>query len=563
MRKLKRTLTTVLSLMLVLTLLGACTQPGGSATTNAGSSATTAKPAATTKAAGTPPPEVSKDPEFVYSMGQPVTDKDLTISILTHTGWGSTFAVPNNDVPVYAAIQERLGVNIEWKILENATYAEQFNARLMAKDLADLVVPLTRATVPKMVADGYCVSYEDLDFENNAPYASYLIASDPDYATILDTFRQYFPDGRLYGFGSTIVTRYLFGNILVNNFWLDKLGMSEPATVDEFLEMLRAFRDNDPNGNGLNDEIPLAYGSDFYHGLAYGNVFSLDFNVPWSLDGNGKIINENVTDKYRDFIEFRKKLYDEGLIDKEERTADANYELVAQDKVGAFVHLATFSATLSGYSPYADEGITFPVFREIIPLNNIYTNTPVKYSRLNGGSPHEGLYIMTGAAEPEVCLRIADWLWASDESLELVNYGVEGVSFEVGADGSNRLIQPADYSGSVPYLTHIGGTQWPMAGRQVEAIWRQTNRDWIVERADMIKPYYADLLAPFVFTPEQAAENSRIQTDVNTFVAEWTSNFITGRTPLSQWDAYLEGLNKIGLPELTRVHQENYDARNK
>ena len=41
---------------------------------------------------------------------------------------------------------------------------------------------------------------------------------------------------------------------------LDHLGLDMPTTTDEFVEVLRAFKDNDANGNGNpNDEIPLAF----------------------------------------------------------------------------------------------------------------------------------------------------------------------------------------------------------------------------------------------------------------------------------------------------------------
>ena len=39
--------------------------------------------------------------------------------------------------------------------------------------------------------------------------------------------------------------------------WLRKLGLKEPKTVEELYEVLIAFRDKDPNGNGKKDEIPV------------------------------------------------------------------------------------------------------------------------------------------------------------------------------------------------------------------------------------------------------------------------------------------------------------------
>lgn len=48
-------------------------------------------------------------------------------------------------------------------------------------------------------------------------------------------------------------------HMLINRVWLDKVGMSTPQTWDELLDVLRAFRDRDPNGNGKHDEIPMLF----------------------------------------------------------------------------------------------------------------------------------------------------------------------------------------------------------------------------------------------------------------------------------------------------------------
>ena len=54
----------------------------------------------------------------------------------------------------------------------------------------------------------------------------------------------YLPDGK-YG-------RAWF----IRQDWLDALGLEQPQNVDELYDVLVAFRDQDPNGNGVKDEIP-------------------------------------------------------------------------------------------------------------------------------------------------------------------------------------------------------------------------------------------------------------------------------------------------------------------
>ena len=54
--------------------------------------------------------------------------------------------------------------------------------------------------------------------------------------------------------------------MFINKAWIDKLGLSMPTTTDELKAVLKAFHDQDPNGNGVQDEIGV-YG---YQAGGYG-----------------------------------------------------------------------------------------------------------------------------------------------------------------------------------------------------------------------------------------------------------------------------------------------------
>ena len=66
-------------------------------------------------------------------------------------------------------------------------------------------------------------------------------------------------DGHIYTipFINTSATGKMGFKQWINTKWLETLGMEIPTTVEEFKEVLIAFRDEDPNGNGEKDEIPL------------------------------------------------------------------------------------------------------------------------------------------------------------------------------------------------------------------------------------------------------------------------------------------------------------------
>ena len=67
------------------------------------------------------------------------------------------------------------------------------------------------------------------------------------------------PDGHVYTFVSTGLAPFIGLNRLgcINQDWLDAVDMDIPTSLDELTEVLKAFKTQDPNGNGEQDEIPL------------------------------------------------------------------------------------------------------------------------------------------------------------------------------------------------------------------------------------------------------------------------------------------------------------------
>ncbi len=113
-------------------------------------------------------------------------------------------------------------------------------------------------------------------------------------------------DGHIYfmfGFTYHMITRY--SQILwMNQEWLDALGLAQPATTDELYEVLIAFRDNDPNGNGVRDEIPLAGTEASYSKQPYDNITNaFVYNDPKNSRlyvEDGRVLFAPVTDAWRD-----------------------------------------------------------------------------------------------------------------------------------------------------------------------------------------------------------------------------------------------------------------------
>ncbi|WP_165452525.1 extracellular solute-binding protein [Paenibacillus thalictri] len=100
---------------------------------------------------------------------------------------------------------------------------------------------------------------------------------------------------------------------IIRKDWLDNVGLSEPKTVDEFYNMLKAFKEKDPDKNGVND----TYGMMIYENSIPTEIFAW-FGAPnnWKVDDSGNFVKDVETKEYREGLRFVRKLYNEDLINK-------------------------------------------------------------------------------------------------------------------------------------------------------------------------------------------------------------------------------------------------------
>lgn len=150
------------------------------------------------------------------------------------------------------------------------------------------------------------------------------------------------PDGHIYTIADTpkYVNDMVVANALfIRQDWLDTLGLEQPETIEDWYEVLTAFKNEDPNGNGIQDEIPLS-GIDLASGLFSYLLSAYDLPAgvgPWWYDENGEVFCVYTTEEYKNFVTEMNRWYAEGLIDMELTRDEANFQaLCATNTVGAF-----------------------------------------------------------------------------------------------------------------------------------------------------------------------------------------------------------------------------------
>ena len=230
-------------------------------------------------------------------------------------------------------------------------------------------------------------------------YASYGDNSPLNYATF---------DGRIMGIPKTQLSDAQ-DFLWLRQDWLDALGLEAPHTTDEIAEVLKAFIEKDPDGNGADDTVGLVALSTLYGGypnnhFAIDNFFTAFGAYPsvW-IEKDGKAVYGSVQPEMKDGIALLRDWYAAGLIDKEftTRTNDDIVALIASGKCGAYVG--------PWWSPFS-QGQTSSYQTNDAVWTNV--TAPVgPDGKINGinTKPYAGFVVVRkGYEHPEVAMKIVN-----------------------------------------------------------------------------------------------------------------------------------------------------------
>lgn len=117
----------------------------------------------------------------------------------------------------------------------------------------------------------------------------------------------------------------------VRQDWLDKLELGQPTTMDELYEVIKAFKEKDPDGNGANDTIGMMLNNDYLNSPGTSSAMGL-FNgfgaypQAWVDDGAGGLVYGSTLPEIKDALVFMAKLYAEGLLEPDFSVRDGMKE---------------------------------------------------------------------------------------------------------------------------------------------------------------------------------------------------------------------------------------------
>lgn len=265
-------------------------------------------------------------------------EETVTFRMGVHRWTNAPEGMTIEDNPFVDYVSDKLNVELEvlWEV-DPGGFEDKISLAMVSGDLPDAFMVTEQILLSLVEADLITDLTEHYD-KLVSPYIKDIHASYGD--RLLDTVMF---DGRMMAIPGT----NLGGAqqmLWIRMDWLDKLGLEAPETLDEVLEIARAFVQDDPDGNGVDDtvgftiepKVAMRYNS--LHGL--DPVFAAFGAFPrlWIRDEAGNIVYGTITQETKEALGFVRQMYQDGLIDKEFVTRvgsgdDAN-SVIAGGKAG-------------------------------------------------------------------------------------------------------------------------------------------------------------------------------------------------------------------------------------
>lgn len=547
--------TTLVAAMTITSLVGC----GSSETASTTSAATTAAAATTQSSGGEAKTESAEPAEFSYPME--------AADPMTYWVCQQVMITPNfsnfGDTPLAAELSRVTGIDMEYLQPPIGQETEQFSLLLADGNLPDIIEYNWLNTYPggpqKAIDDGVIIPLNDV-FEQYCPNIMAYLEANPDIDRMIKT-----DDGTYYCFPfvrGDLGLCYTTGPMLRSD-WLEEVGMDIPETMDDWHEVLTAFKDE------MGSTAPLTFQSDagFWDMFSFGYAYNLQRGLFIGDDGT---VHYGASEaSYKDFLTTMAQWYAEGLIDQD--MATANFEQVSS-KMTSGVSGASFGFAGSRMGAWLTTAQ---------PTNPEYDLVPTPFPTVEEGATREYGYvdqlykgvasgaITTSCTDIERAARFLDYGY-SEEGHILYNFGVEGVSFEWidGYPTYTDLIMnnPDGWPVSQAMAAHIRGNyngpfvqdlryveQYYTSQGQIDSIevWGDSNGA-------------AHIMPPLTPTSEENSEYATIMNEVNTYRDEMTLKYILGTESLDTFDQYIANLEKMGLSralEIQNAALDRYNAR--
>ena len=354
-------------------------------------------------------------------------------------------------------------------------------------------------------------------------------------------------DGHVYSFYEINRADFDSTPLWINQKWISNLGLSMPTDAESLYQVLKAFKEQDANGNGdPNDEIPLTANADITTNLLLPYFVNEYSNSDYTgVDEDGNLYYVYTSEDYKTFVSYLTKLYSEGLLDSACYTQ-------SHDQQGAIGCSGEIFGAFFDASPYLTVGKDVDSDYVILPSFE-------GYERIKTTGLVSGTMVITDVCEhPEVVVAWADQLYTEEGGI-LAWMGVEGLNYEFNEDGSYDYTQ-GENEGTVPGIMQ-GYINHPSIQPEAyfELMSNEEDLHCHTEKAKVLETC-ADPRPAVSYSSTDSKRIATLKSELHDYARQYQAEVVTGKKDLdSTWDEYVANMNAMGAEELQSIYVNAYN----
>ncbi|MDR2657340.1 MAG: extracellular solute-binding protein [Oscillospiraceae bacterium] len=461
-----------------------------------------------------------------------------------------------NEMPYYNdlefGITAQSGVHADFNQVKGADWTTKANLMLASGEYPDVIMHGGINLEMYGVDQGILLPLDEY-IKQYMPNYQALLDADPDLAQTLRS-----SDGKMYQIGWLIPQNInTDSHLFINKAWLDNLGLAVPTTIEEYEAALRAFKEQDANGNGdPNDEIPLG---GTYKSMVDGIVHLFSF---WGVPFNERYVNINddmkvssplLNENLRAALETVSRWYGEGLIDIEAVAQDTNaFEAkINAEQYGSFwrwrmTAMGTAEEISAKYvclNPFSVNGVTpqLPRYLEI---------------------PSFGAAITAGCEDIEAACK---WLDAQLQWDNMIN-GYNGMYEEFWKyeeDGKVTILPMSDGTRTVPGQSSMyymdGASYFARVNMPSHRIEKTTYCEAYEAIGAVEKNSWHTLTKLITPNVEESETIELLYAEIQKYADEAITGFIVKGVTDATWETYTKTLGSLRIDEYISMYQQAYD----
>jgi putative aldouronate transport system substrate-binding protein len=511
------------------------------------------------------PPSNAQTPADGTSGGTASPDGAKTVKYTAVIAKGNALTKDVKQMVWLKELQDKHGIEIEWQ-----QYSDDWGQKKSVLFASGSIPDLLFNAAASGDSDVYPGLLEDLTplIEKHGVNIKKMFTEQPD--TLIRATEL---DGKIYGvcnYNAEQVTTQ--GSTFINKRWLDALNLKVPTNWDELYDVLVAFRDGDPNGNGdKTDEIPI----DFWFLTTYSpinmlgstgiQVVSISSSEGGYFAEDGVVKNYYVDPRFKDLIKFMHKLYADGLTDPQAFTRDFTAMMTKAagegDVAKVGVHFFWDKSSIFG-KDIADQYVVLP------PLKQSATSTDnVRYSYelfRTFSSLSYAVAMSAKCPDKDRAMQFFDAFYSPEISAQSLYGGITDGMIKLDENGKYTVNQPTDpnFSGTVWMWTNTLGPVGPYYvfdgllnnapdtdnAKNEKAVYDEAHA-----RIDFKKDFFG-----FPYFKISAEDRDTLSLNGANLQTDWV-NWVTNGGVDEAWDAHVQTMMNNGLKQNLEIFQKYYD----